>query len=89
MKVVEYQIRSIDDSGDVIDITDYFEGRGSFQKAMKKFSQTVIEGAAIVLEKAVYHGSQLTGIMDVDYVTVAARGDVKALCEGDWLPVKR
>ena len=80
-KTTHYEIRSIDPNGDVIDIEMSRFGSGS-GAAIKRDWYSMEPGddvAAFVLERVTVVGCDSEGVQDMDYQTIATKGDPVAL----------
>ena len=79
-QTTQYEIRTIDEYGDVIDI-DSVDGSGSKQACTKLFNQSECEGdaVAIAMEKVTIWGCQSEGIEELDYEEVYTKGSAIAL----------
>lgn len=84
---IQYEIRTIDSNGEVIDNPWMEDGRGSRARIQRIFDtlEPDDEIAAFVLERVTVKGCESEGVEDMDYETVATKGDESALHTGEWI----
>lgn len=83
-KAVEYEVRTIDQYGDCIEVQHH----DTEAEARATFDATELDEQvrAVAIEKAekYYDGSPDRDLHDADYTVLARRGDAEALAAGGW-----
>jgi hypothetical protein len=86
-KTIQYEIRTIDQYGDAIDNPYCEYGKGAKARIFKIWDTLTPDGVdpvALVLERVTVYGCESEGVEDMDYDTVAVKGDQSALTAGGW-----
>ena len=84
-QVIEYDVRTIDENGDVQDI-DSFHGIGSKQRAMAHALWLLKDGATVVVERVTWTTDEdEDNALDKEHERLWFGGDNRRLLAGGWI----